>query len=232
MNKILILQSNYIPWKGYFDLIETSDIFVIYDDMQYTKGDWRNRNMIKTDKGLKWLTIPVEKTSLSQKINETKVVQNKWNNSHWETLKQNYKHAKNFVDVKDFVEDLYANATQEYLTDVNIYFMDHLCRFLDIDFNIKSSKEFYLVENRTQRLVDICTQLNGNEYISGPAAKAYMEENIFNEAGINLHYFDYSGYPEYSQLYPPFEHGVTILDLIFNEGTNAKNFLKTKSLQK
>ncbi|MFC3160368.1 WbqC-like protein family protein [Chryseobacterium arachidis] len=232
MNKILILQSNYIPWKGYFDLINASDVFVVYDDMQYTKGDWRNRNMIKTDKGLKWLTIPVEKISLHQKINETKVVSNKWNLAHWETLKQNYKGAKCFAEVKDFVQSLYVNATQEYLTDVNIYFLDKLCDFLDIDFNIRSSKEFNLVEDRTQRLVDICKNLNGNEYISGPAARVYMNEDLFKEADINVHFFDYSGYPEYAQLHSPFEHGVTILDLIFNEGANAKNFLKTKSLQK
>lgn len=233
MNNILITQSNYIPWKGYFDAINISDTFVVYDDMQFTKRDWRNRNLIKTENGSKWMSIPVEvKGKFFQKINETKVADKSWSKSHWELLKQNYRKAKFFNETKDFVEELYMNANHDFLTDINMHFISNICDFLEINLNIKSSTEFELKEERTERLAHICKALGGTDYYSGPAAKAYMEENIFKEAGINLHYFDYSGYPEYSQLHPPFEHGVTVLDLIFNEGTNAKNFLKTKSLQK
>lgn len=228
MKKIVITQSNYIPWKGYFDAIALADEFVIYDDMQFTRRDWRNRNIIKTPNGNKWLTIPVEvKGKYFQKINETKISDKNWNKDHWNTLKQNYIKSKNFIDYKDFFEELYLNSTSLYLTEINFRFINAICEILKIRTNIRFSSEFELKEERSERLLDICLKLKGTDYYSGPAAKAYMNEQIFDEAGIKINYFDYSGYTEYQQLYPPFDHGVSILDLIFCEGKNAANFLKS-----
>lgn len=225
---ILITQSNYIPWKGYFDAINTCDVFVVYDDMQFTKRDWRNRNQIKTNGGIKWLTIPVEvKGKFFQKINETLIADKTWNKSHWELIKQSYSKSKCYKEVAGFIEELYLNCNFDYLTDVNIHFITAINTFLGITTPIKLSSEFVLNEERTQRLVDICTELNGTDYFSGPAAKAYMEESRFSEKGITVHYFDYSGYPEYEQMNGEFTHGVSILDLIFNTGANAKQFMKT-----
>ena len=227
MKKIVITQSNYIPWKGYFDSIAISDEFVIYDDMQYTKRDWRNRNIIKTNNGLKWLTIPVEvKGKFFQKIKDTKISDKNWNINHLSTLKHNYKNSNKFNEVKDFIEDLYFNATQNYLTEINVHFLTELSKYLKIRQNFKFSSEFNLSEDRNQRLVDICLKLNGNQYFSGPAARNYMNESLFEKSGIEVIYFDYSGYKEYEQLYPPFEHGVSILDLIFNTGEDAYKYLK------
>ena len=170
MKKIVITQSNYIPWKGYFDSIAISDEFVIYDDMQYTKRDWRNRNIIKTNNGLKWLTIPVEvKGKFFQKIKDTKISDKNWNINHLSTLKHNYKNSNKFNEVKDFIEDLYFNATQNYLTEINVHFLTELSKYLKIKQNFKFSSEFNLSEDRNQRLVDICLKLNGNQYFSGPA---------------------------------------------------------------
>ena len=228
MKKIVITQSNYIPWKGYFDSIAISDEFVIYDDMQYTKRDWRNRNIIKTNNGLKWLTIPVEvKGKFFQKIKDTKISDKNWNINHLSTLKHNYKNSNKFNEVKDFIEDLYFNATQNYLTEINVHFLTELSKYLKIKQNFKFSSEFNLSEDRNQRLVDICLKLNGNQYFSGPAARNYMNESLFEKSGIEVIYFDYSGYKEYEQLYPPFEHGVSILDLIFNTGEDAYKYLKS-----
>lgn len=228
MKKIVITQSNYIPWKGYFDSIAISDEFVIYDDMQYTKRDWRNRNIIKTNNGLKWLTIPVEvKGKFFQKIKDTKISDKNWNINHLSTLKHNYKNSNKFNEVKDFIEDLYFNATQNYLTEINVHFLTELSKYLKIKQNFKFSSEFNLSEDRNQRLVDICLKLNGNQYFSGPAARNYMNESLFEKSGIEVIYFDYSGYKEYEQLYPPFEHGVSILDLIFNMGGDAYKYLKS-----
>jgi hypothetical protein len=228
MKKIVITQSNYIPWKGYFDSIAISDEFVIYDDMQYTKRDWRNRNIIKTNNGLKWLTIPVEvKGKFFQKIKDTKISDKNWNINHLSTLKHNYKNSNKFNEVKDFIEDLYFNATQNYLTEINVHFLTELSKYLKIKQNFKFSSEFNLSEDRNQRLVDICLKLNGNQYFSGPAARNYMNESLFEKSGIEVIYFDYSGYKEYEQLYPPFEHGVSILDLIFNMGEDAYKYLKS-----
>lgn len=226
--KVAILQSNYIPWKGYFDCIALVDVFVIYDDMQFTKRDWRNRNLIKTPDGLKWLTIPVEvKGKFKQKIKDTKISDKGWAQSHFEILKQNYRKAGCFKEVNEWVESLYRNCQYDYLTEVNVHFINEICSFLKIECTIKFSEEFELHEERTQRLVDICSTLGADSYYSGPAAKAYMDENKFREAGISVNYFDYSGYREYDQINPPFEHGVSILDLIYNKGDKSKEFLKS-----
>ena len=227
MKKIVITQSNYIPWKGYFDAIALSDEFVIYDDMQYTKRDWRNRNLIKTATGSKWLTIPVEvKGKFFQKINETKISDPNWNKDHWNTIKNCYSKSLYFKEFKDFFEELYLNTNSLFLTEVNFKFISAISELLKIKSTIRFSSEFDLKEERSERLLDICLKLNGTDYYSGPAAKNYMNEEIFKNAGVNINYLDYSGYPEYNQSHPPFDHSVSILDLIFSEGENSRSFLK------
>ena len=226
VKKIVITQSNYIPWKGYFDAIALADEFVIYDDMQFTKRDWRNRNVIKTPQGPKWLTIPVDvKGKYFQKIKDTRISDPAWNKDHWNMIVQNYSRAAHFKELKEFLEELYMHANQTFLTEVNVYFLEKICAFLGIPCRFRMSGEFELHEDRTQRLVDIVNELGGTEYYSGPAAKAYMELNRFEEKQIDVH-FDYTGYPEYTQLNPPFDHGVSIIDLLLNEGRNSAEFLK------
>ena len=225
--KILITQSNYIPWKGYFDSILQSDVFVVYDDMQYTKRDWRNRNQIKTPNGLKWLSIPIEvKDKFTQKINETKIAEKSWNKSHLEFLKQIYKNANSYKEVIGFIEEMYLTCNYNFLTEINIHFITKINLFLGISTEIKYSSNYILHEEKTQRLVDICLELEATDYYSGPAAKNYMDESKFNDKKINVHYFDYSGYSEYEQLYGEFVHGVSVLDLIFNVGSNAQLYMK------
>lgn len=228
MKSCIITQSNYIPWKGYFDSINQVDIFVIYDDMQYTKRDWRNRNYIKTPQGLKWLSIPVEVSGkFHQKINETLISDKSWNRSHWESIKQNYKEAPCFKDHKDWLENLYMNCQFEKLSEVNEYFLKEIGNFLGIKTEFRRSEEFVLSEERTQKMVDICVDLGADNYYSGPSAKAYMIEDKFTDKGIQLHYFDYSGYPEYPQLFENFEHGVSIIDMIMNLGIETPNYMKS-----
>ncbi|MEO8146186.1 MAG: WbqC family protein [Bacteroidia bacterium] len=225
--KVVITQSNYIPWKGYFDAIKLSDEFILYDDMQYTRRDWRNRNKIKTPRGIIWLTIPVEvKGKYFQKINETYISEKGWNLHHWQTIKQNYAKAKCFNEVKNFIEELYVNANHEMLSEINYYFLRNVCDYLEIKTPIRFSSEFILAEGKTERLVDLCKQLGTTDYYSGPKAKGYVDENLFEEADIKLHYFNHSGYGEYEQLYPPFEHAVSIIDLLCCEGKQAACFLK------
>ena len=227
MKKIAILQSNYIPWKGYFDLINMVDEFIIFDEVQYTKNDWRNRNIIKTRQGLKWLTIPVRQTNLSQKIEDTLVQDSKWRRKHWSSLSQNYSKTPYFKEYKDIFEELYLNNNEVYLSQINYRFITTICNLLDIDTTIRWSHEFDLVEGQTEKLLGICKESQADIYLSGPAAKDYFDETLAEKEGIQVEWMDYSGYPEYHQPYPPFEHGVTILDLIFNEGHNAKNFMRS-----
>jgi WbqC-like protein family len=227
MKKVLITQSNYIPWKGYFDSINMVDEFVVYDDMQFTKRDWRNRNLIKTAQGLHWLSIPIKtKGSFFQKINESEASEPDWGIRHWKNIVHNYSKAPFFEEYKSAFEPLYL-SNPNMLTDINVSFIRAVCDILGIETKISFSHDFELAEGKTERLVSLCQQIGATDYYTGPAAKNYMDEALFEQSSINVHYFDYQGYAEYPQLYPPFEHGVTILDLIFNTGSQAKRYLKS-----
>lgn len=227
MKKIAILQSNYIPWKGYFDLINMVDEFIFYDEVQYTKNDWRNRNKLKTPQGMQWITIPVRQDGLEQKIKDTKVSNKNWNIKHWRTIQQNYSKSKYFSDYKDIFEELYLGSNEEYLSEINYKFISAINTILGIQTKIRWSSEFELLEGQTEKLLGICKQAGATTYLSGPAAKGYFDEELAKQEGVQVEWMDYSGYPEYNQLHPPFEHGVSVLDLIFNEGPNAKNFMKS-----
>ena len=224
MKKVAILQSNYIPWKGYFDMMRMVDEFIIYDDVQYTRSDWRNRNKIKTPNGPAWLTIAVG--THYNRINETLISDANWGKSHWATLKQCYGKAQHFKEYKDVFEEFYMTTTEKHLSLVNFELIRIINSVLGISTKISWSTDYNLIDGKTERLVDLVLQAGGTEYISGPAAKVYLEEQLFTDAGIKVSWMDYSGYPEYTQLYPPFEHGVTVLDLIFNEGPEALSKMK------
>lgn len=228
MKKIAILQSNYIPWKGYFDLINMADEFVLYDDMQYTRRDWRNRNKILTPNGIKWLTIPVDvKGKYYQKINETKISKSNWAKKHWLTIEQFYSKAKYFSNYSHIFKDFYLNCNEDSLSLVNARLILIVNQILGIDTKITWSNHYELHKGKTENLLGICKQAKGDVYLSGPAAKDYFDISLAEKRGIKVEWMDYSGYPEYKQLHQPFEHGVSILDLIFNEGPNAKKFMKS-----
>lgn len=226
--KVAILQSNYIPWKGYFDMINMVDKFVLYDTEQYTRRDWRNRNLIKTKQGLLWLSIPVEvKGKFFQSINETKVSENNWGEKHWKTIYNNYAKAPFFKQYAPLFEPLFIENNHEYLSLINYSFIKVICSIIGCETEILWSSDFNIIGEKSEKLLSICKQLNATEYISGPAAQCYLDTNLFTENNIKVTWMDYSGYSEYNQFHPPFEHGVTILDLIFNEGPNAKKYLKS-----
>jgi hypothetical protein len=229
--KVAILQSNYIPWKGYFDLINMVDEFILYDDVQYTRRDWRNRNIIKTPNGPLWLTIPVEvKGKYYQSIKETLISDREWNRKHWKMIVHNYTKAPHFKDYCSLFEDLYLVSGESHLSQVNYRFLTAICQLLGIKTKLSWSMDYRLVEGQTERLIDLCKQAGATEYISGPAAKNYIDENLFKAEGISLSYIDYSGYPEYPQLYPPFEHKVSIIDLILNTGPDATKYMRSFSI--
>lgn len=224
--KVAILQSNYIPWKGYFDIINQVDEFVLFDDAQYTKNDWRNRNQIKTKSGLMWLTIPIVR-NFGQKIKDAQSADQKWRKKHWRSISESYAKARCFNLYKDQFEELYLGSTEKYLSKINFRFIITICKILGIKTKISWSMDYSLLPEKTERLVNICQQAGAREYISGPAAKEYIDEEIFAGSGIKLSYMDYTGYPEYNQLFPPFEHSVSIVDLLFNEGPKAKTYMNS-----
>ena len=228
LKRVAILQSNYIPWKGYFDLVRSVDEFVLFDTAQYTRRDWRNRNRIKTPAGPAWLTIPVVvKGRYLQTIQETEVSDLAWPEQHWKTLVHNYARAPFFDHYRDRFAELYLGCQEKLLSQINYRFITEIVKILGIKTRLSWSAAYPKIEGKTERLLCWCRQLNATEYLSGPAAKDYIDETLFAEAGIQVRFMDYSGYPEYKQLYPPFDHAVSIVDLIFNEGPNAIRYMKS-----
>ena len=225
--KIAIVQSNYIPWKGYFDLIAVVDEFVIYDDMQYTRRDWRNRNQIKTPQGRQWLTVPVRvKGKYLQRIRDTEIDGTEWAENHWRSIQQNYAKSRYFRQIAEWLEPIYRRERFTHLTQLNLRLIRRICEELGISTRITMSSELCMVDGRTERLADLCRQCGGTEYISGPSARGYVDEEVFKRMGIGLTWFDYSGYPPYPQLWGEFVHEVSVLDLLFNCGPDSARAMR------
>ena len=223
--KVAVIQSNYIPWKGYFDIIHDVDLFIFYDDVQYTKNDWRNRNKIKTSQGIHWITVPVGSPN-QRLIYEVEPANPHWPRKHWLTLEQSYKNSPYFKDYKDFFKHVYTEVEWNNLSKLN----QHLIKKISVDFlGIKTefidSRKYHLIGENIDRLLDLLQKVGATLYVSGPTAKAYLDDQSFIDAGIELVYKDYSGYPEYPQLFPPFEHQVSIVDLLFNCGPEASKYI-------
>ncbi len=211
-------------------MINMVDEFILFDSVQYTRRDWRNRNKVKTPTGTTWLTIPVNvKGKYFQSIQDTTVSSPEWTEKHWRTLCQWYAKAPYFAQYKDAVEELYLGCTETHLSQINERFLRALCDMLGIQTRISRSGEYVLDEGKNERLISLCKQVEATDYISGRAAEHYMDEELFAQNGLSVHWMDYSGYQDYHQLFPPFEHAVTILDLLFNEGPNAPTYMKSFS---
>lgn len=223
--RVVITQSNYIPWKGYFDSIDRADVVVLYDDVQYTRRDWRNRNRIKTAQGLRWLTIPVGvKGKYHQLINEVEVAESGWTRSHWSSIAQAYTDAPAMAEYRDRLFDLYQRAEKlTMLSDVNHLFLTEMCGWLAIETPFRWSTEFNAPGNPTERLVAICRSLGATTYLSGPAAKSYLEVHRFTDAGIAVEWADYRGFPPYQQPHGDFEEQVSIVDAFLNLGDQARH---------
>jgi hypothetical protein len=226
--RVAIIQSNYIPWKGYFDIIRAVDEFVFLDDAQFTRRDWRNRNRIKTPNGTIWLTIPVvTKGRYEQAIDETEIAE-PWADRHWETLRMSYARAPRFAEFEPRVRALYEQAAaQTRLSQVNSLLIGGICEMLGIATRIAWSRDYPVQGAKTDRLLSILQAAGATHYLSGPAAKVSMELDKFAAAGIEVAFADYTGYPEYPQLHGAFEHGVSILDLLFHTGSDAINYMKS-----
>jgi hypothetical protein len=225
IRKAAIVQSNYIPWKGFFDMIAAVDEFVLYDDVQFTKNDWRNRNQIKTPQGVQWLTVPVGQ-NINRRIRDVILADAHWQAKHWKTIESNYRRAPHFGSVAEKLEPLYIQQQHIRLSSLNRALIEVVCEFLGITTKISNSWDYTLAEGKTQRLVDLCNQIGATEYISGPSARNYIDEEAFARQGIKLTWFDYSGYPEYSQLWGGFVHAVSIIDLLFNCGEEAPKYMR------
>ena len=227
MKTVAILQSNYIPWKGYFDMIASVDEFVLFDDMQFTRRDWRNRNQIKTPQGVQWLTVPVQvKGRYEQRIRDTLIAEGDWAESHWKSLVQNYRRAACFDAIASWLEPLYLAGSHTHISSLNRSLIEAICGYLGIRTRLSNSWDYAQAEGRTERLAEICRQAGATRYVSGPAAQQYLDVPMMESLGIEVVWFDYGAYPAYPQLWGPFVHGVSILDLLFNCGDQSHRYMK------
>ena len=225
MKKVAILQSNYIPWKGYFDIINDVDLFIFYDEVQYTTRDWRSRNKIYTGSGLKWLSIPVN-GSRQMAIDEVKIADKGWQQSHFSSIAGSYSKAPYWKKYKDFLEYVYLEREWEYLYQVNRFLIETISRdILKIDTEFMDCRSFTSPGQKHEKLLNLAKAAGAQYYLSGPAAKDYIIEEDYAAAGIELAWKDYGGYPEYRQLHEPFEHAVSIIDLILNTGEDAPYYI-------
>jgi hypothetical protein len=226
--RVAIVQSSYIPWKGYFDLIRSVDEFMLFDDTQFTKRDWRSRNRIKTPQGPLWLTVPVQtKGKYLQAIKDTMISDPAWAESHWKSIATHYARAPYFAVYRDALEHLFRGCRADRLSEVNRWFIEGLCGLLGIRTRLTWSMDYEVIPGKTERLVSLCQQAGGTDYLSGPAARDYIDPAVFAAAGVALSYADYSNYPEYPQLYPPFDHQVSVIDLILNTGPEAITYMRS-----
>ena len=214
MKRIAILQSNYVPWLGYFQLIDSVDEFILYDDVQFTKNDWRNRNRVKTPQGVQWLSIPVGK-SIDRRIRDVEVIA-PWRENHWKTLELNYRRAPAFNETAEWLQPLYLESQLTNLSAINKSFIEAICAELGIRTHITSSSDYELIGDRNERLVNMCLQANATHYVSGPAAKAYLDSQKFSEHSISVEWFDYPEQRPYPQLWGGFVEGLSALDFLMN----------------
>lgn len=226
MTRIAILQPNYIPWRGYFDMIRQVDIFVFLDDVQYTKQDWRNRNRICTRKADPiWLTVPVRVSSLEQQIRDVPVNNDiPWAKKHLAALQSSYGKAPFFKSYIEPLRDIYMQR-HEMLADLDIALIRRVCAWLGITTQFHLSSELAAAGRKDDKLIRILQRLGGTHYLSGPAAKAYIQPHLWQQAGISLEYIVYPDYPAYPQINPGFEPQVSILDLLFMTGPDAPRYI-------
>lgn len=224
---VVILQPSYIAWRGYFDQIRRADLFVFYDDIQYDKHGWRNRNQIKTHQGKQWLTIPVHSKGVTNgtPIKDVRIDWSKpWVKSHLKTLAISYSRAPYFKQYLPLLESMFERR-DELLADFTIETSILLARELGFTSTrfVRSSELQNLEGKKTDRVINVLKRVGATHYICGPSASSYMEPEKFDTAGITFEYMQYN-YPEYGQLYPPYDPRVSILDLLFMAGGNAHQY--------
>lgn len=223
---VAILQSNYLPWKGYFDIVAAVDEFIFYDDVQYTKNDWRNRNVIKSQDGPKWITIPCG-SNIKRLVNEVTIEDHRWQTNHWKQIYHCYRKAKHFDQYSRFFEEVYLGRNWPNLSELNQYLIQHISvKFLGLKTQFRDSREFTLSGTKGDRVLDLLRATKASHYVSGSSAQEYINEETFSEHNIEVIWADYENYSEYEQLFPPFVHSVSIIDLLFNAGPAARDFLK------
>ncbi|MDD3050034.1 MAG: WbqC family protein [Candidatus Cloacimonetes bacterium] len=223
MKRAAIIQSNYIPWKGYFHIINSVDVFIFLDSVQYTSRDWRNRNRIITSNGSIWLTVPVSATG--KLIKEKKIISGDWQEKHFQTFKRYYCRSPFWEKYLPFLEELYLHKRWNYLSDLNQFAIRRISEYLGISTSFLQDSELTEIQGRNERIIHLLKQIEADVYVSGPAALAYLDEKKFDKNGIKLEIFNYPEYKVYPQLWGKFQHEVSILDMLLNLGDETGGYI-------
>ncbi|KGF71695.1 hypothetical protein DO97_16080 [Neosynechococcus sphagnicola sy1] len=226
--RVGVIQSSYIPWRGYFDLIDSVDVFVIYDDVQYSKGSWRNRNQVKLPSGLRWLTVPVRyKSGLAIDQVPIDASRKAWQESHRGLLREALGTTPFFSEAITLWEAGVA-AADTTISQLNVRLIQVICRYLNINTPLIRSRDLNLSGHRCDRLMQLLNHVGATTYLSGPSARDYLDESLFRQAQIRLEYKTYD-YPPYPQPWGDFVGTVSVLDLIANTGPEARYYLKSQT---
>lgn len=224
--RVAAIQPSFIPWRGYFDIIASVDLFVLLDDVQFTKRDWRNRNKIKTPNGTEWLTVPVVYNSRSQLILDTSIDYSQpWGKQFHATWRANYSRAPFFAQLSPLISDV-GNGEDATISELDSKLTKRVCSYLGISTPMLFSSGLEIEGTKTDRLINLLRKLKATTYLSGPSADAYLDKDAFRRHGIGLEYKSYD-YPPYSQQWGTFDGAVTVLDLIANCGASARNYLRS-----
>jgi len=223
MKSAIIRQPGYMPNVGFFKKIESCDIFVIFDDAQYAIRAWDNRNKIKTKEGWSWISVPVI-SPFKKYLNQVQIAYDKnWQKTHKELIKINYEDAPYF---KNYWNDLsnIIDTNYNYLIELNLKIIYYVISLLGLKTKIVQTSEMKINTQKSQRLLDICKKLKVDCYISGINGKEYLDRDIFDVDDIQVVYENFK-HPIYNQINGDFIENMSIIDLLFNEGENARNII-------
>ena len=224
--RVVILQPSYLPWLGYFDQMFKSDVFVVYDDVQYDKNGWRNRNRIKTPQGPQWLTVPVLAKGRNFPLNREVEINNtiSWQTKQLRTIVQNYRKAPFFDQYMGSVEGILAHPWR-MLIDLNVAFIHMVMEQLGLNTRVYFSSDLKVPKmGKTERLIEVCRYFGADTFLEGDAGKDYIDETLFAREGIRLEYHGYR-HPVYRQLHGDFIPYMSAIDLLFNHGRDSLGIL-------
>lgn len=224
--RLAVLQPSYLPWLGYFDQIDRVDVFVYYDDVQYDKNGWRNRNRVKGPNGPAWLTVPVKHSGLGlQRICDAEIDGDGWRQKHLRSIAQFYAKAP-YADryIPGLTELL--GRSWDRLVDLDIAVNAAIIGWLGLSAEIVRSSTLDIAGDRNERLIGISRHFGANHYLSGNAAQSYVDLEAFTAAGIAVEWQNYS-HPAYPQLHGDFVSHLSIIDLLMNVGPESLAVLRS-----
>jgi len=225
--RAVVLQPTYLPWMGYFGMMDETDVFVFYDDVQFSVQSWQQRNKISASQGWMWLTVPIVR-KFGSRINDTRINNStNWNKKHWESIRQSYSKTPFFEQFAPIFQEVYENEW-EYLTDLNTTLIKKIAGILGLQTKTVLSSELNIEGMKTERLVNMLKKIGADEYISGPGARDYIDVNSFEENNIKLYWYEFQ-HPVYPQIRGEFIPYLSVIDLLFNTGGEAIRYIREGS---